>query len=229
MLTSEERRGLLELLAHAVRPEEALNLDQLEGYLFGVVITPDVTQPNEWFVDIFGEAFASFADSDEADARFSILQSAYNRLNTLRLEGDLHFPFELPSADPVLLARVRDWAVGFDSALALRSWLWMPEEILQQPEMDEEDETIMTALMVVLGVAHPEKIPEVFEGVGEQGEDLQEAWTSLVGELPTAVELLQARALQLVSERRQAMVDEGGDEDCPCGSGKSYRMCCGLN
>jgi len=229
MLTSEERRGLLDLLAHAVRPEEALSLDQLEGYLFGVVITPDVTHPSEWFADIFGEALASFADSDEANARFSPLQQAYNRLNSLRLKGELHFPFDLTGADPALLARLRDWTVGFDRALALRSWLWMPEEILEQPEMDEADETIMTCLMVVLGVAHPEKIPEIFEGVGEQGEDMQEAWSSLVGELPAAVELLQARAVLLEDERLEAMAGDDGDQACPCGSGRTYLKCCGLN
>ena len=237
MLTSEERKGLQALLDHAVRPEEALTLDQLEGYLFGVVITPDVTLPSEWFADIFGEALASFTDGAEADVRFASLQQAYNRLTTLRLEGGLRFPFDLERVDPALLARVRDWAVGLDRALALRSWLWLPEEVLEQAEMEEADEVIMTCLMVVLGVAHPEKIPEIFEDVGARGEEVHEVWTSLVGELPTAVDMLLAHAGQLEAERLEGLsgaqapdpAKRGRIEACPCGSGKKYKRCCGLN
>jgi len=223
MLTSEERRELLVLLAHAVRPQEALNLDQLEGYLFGVVITPDVVQPGEWFADIFGESFASFADSDQANARFSSLEQAYNRLNALWLQGDLLFPFDLTGADPALLGRVGDWTAGLERALNLRAWLWMPEEVPGQPERDEADASILTCLMIVAGIAHLEKIPEIFEGVGEEGEDLRQAWTSLLGELPAAVELLQARAAKLRAERLETTAGGGDDHACSGGSDKANR------
>lgn len=240
MLTVEERKNLQSLLAHAVNPEEALTLDQLEGYLFGIVITPDVTRPNEWFTDIFGESLASFADDREANAKFAALTDVYNRLNTLRLRGQLLFPFDLERADPPL-DRLRDWAVGFNRALSLRSWIWMPEEVLAQPEMAEDDEEIMTCLMVVLGVAHPDQIPEIFDGVGESGEDEQQVWTSLVGQLPLAVEMLQAYAEELEDERLTDMPEQaaakppsrvektGRNEPCSCGSGKKFKKCCGLN
>lgn len=228
MLTSEERKSLQALLAHAVRPEEGLTLDQLEGYLFGIVITPEEVRPNEWFADIFGDALATFADGGEADARFAALQQAYDRLKILHQLEELRFPFALEEASPEQLARVRDWAVGLDRALARRSWLWLPEERLEQPEMDAADEEIMTCLMVVLGVAYPEKIPEIFEDVDAQGEEEQEIWRSLVCELPMAVGILQARAAQLeVGGTRAVKPDHHAA--CSCGSGKSYEKCCGLN
>lgn len=233
MLTAKERKNLQALLSHAVKPDEALNVDQLEGYLFGVVITPDVTQPSEWFADIFGEAFASFADEKEANARFVSLMEVYNRLNSLRLQGALRFPFALEHADRKMLDRLRDWSVGLDRALALRSWLWMPDEVLEAPEMADEDEEVLNCLMTVLAVAHPEKIPELFEGVGERGESEEEVWTNLVGQLPLAVEILQMRAGVLEKERPAEpavrATRPGRNEPCRCGSGKKYKKCCGLN
>lgn len=190
MLTAEERDALQALLAHAVRPEEALNIDQLEGYLFGIAITPDVTHPSEWFTDIFGEALASFADVEESNALFGPLKETLSRLGALHRKGVLRFPFDLARFDAAMLERLRDWAAGLDRALALRSWLWLSDEVLDLPEMEEEDEEVMHALMVVLGVGHPEKIPEIFDGVDEA----EEAWTGLAGDLPLAIEVLLDRA-----------------------------------
>jgi yecA family protein len=203
MLTTRERSGLQDLLSHAVKPAEAMTLEQLEGYLFGLAITPDVTQPIEWFLDIFGEAFAEFVDADQANARFACLIDVYNRLNALCLQGELRFPFDFNDIDPPMLERLRGWVAGLDRALALRSYLWLPDEVLDQPEMSEEDEEIMTCLMVVLGVAQPEKIPEIFEGMEENGEDEQEVWAHLVGQLPQAVETLLEFSATL-KERRTA-------------------------
>ena len=111
------------------------------------------------------------------------------------------------------------------------------EEVLEQAEMEEADEVIMSCLMVVLGVAHPEKIPEIFEDVGALGEEVHEIWTSLVGELPTAVDMLLAHAGQLEAERLEDLsgaqapgpAKRGRNEICSCGSGKKYKRCCGLN
>lgn len=190
MLTAEEKSALQALLAHAVRPQEALTLDQLEGYLFGIAITPDVTQPAEWFTDIFGEPLAAFADGGEADARFAPLQAVLARLGALHRQKALRFPFNLAAFDDAMLARVREWAVGLDRALALRSWLWLSDEALDRSVMAAEDEEVMHALMVVLGAGHPEQIPEIFEEV----DDVEEAWAGLIGDLPLAVEVLLARA-----------------------------------
>jgi len=237
MLTAKERKKLQSLLAHAVKPDEAMNVDQLEGYLFGVVITPDVTQPSEWFADIFGEAFAAFDDQQEADDTFGGLMETYNRLNTLRLKGTLRFPFDLANFDQPMLDRVRDWAVGLDRALALRSYLWVPEEELEKEEIPEEVEEIMTCLMIVLGVAHPEKIPEFFEAVARQGLDEQELWSELVGNLPLAVKGLLAHAHDLEAGRLAQETENpvskasklGRNDPCPCGSGKKHKKCCGVN
>ena len=237
MFTSEEQENLQALLSHAVKPEEALGIEQLAGYLFGVVITPDETDPGEWFPDIFGESLARFDDEQQSNELFTHLRAAYKRFDALRLAGELRLPFDLEQSDGEMLLRLREFAVGLNKALELRSYIWLPEEALESDEMTPEQEEIMNCLMVVLGVAHQEQIPEIFEGIGEAEGELQEAWDNLAGELPMAVQMLQAHAAALEIRRLQAETKNpvtvapkiGRNEPCPCGSGKKYKQCCGLH
>ena len=238
MLTSKEKKDLEDLLSHAVFPEDALNVDQLAGYLYGVAITPEPTQPGEWFEDIFGPELATFEDEAEANLKFGYLVDAYNRLNGLRQSGELHFPFDLNQLTREGLELVRDWAVGLDKALTLRAAVWVPDEVLDRDDDDEDD--IITSVMIILGVGHPEQIPELFENVGDQGETEEEVWTSLVSQLPLAVQTLQAYAAEYEELRltgqtdvlppRRGRAETSGEERlCHCGSGKEYLKCCGLN
>jgi len=241
MLTENEKTALNALLAHAVNPKEAMCLDQLEGYLFGLAITPDSTEPGEWFADIFGESLAAFPDSAESDRLFAALTETILRLQALRKVSKLDFPFDLAMQKANDFLPVKRWAAGLDKALARRAYLWMPEEALEKTEMDEDREAVMNCLLIVLGVAHPEKLPELFEGVGEDAHEIKEVWRQLLDQLALAVESLQDYAdfLQAqkdgggIGDQRSFMVVSGGrpgrNEPCPCRSGKKYKKCCGLN
>ncbi|BCA79690.1 UPF0149 family protein [Desulfuromonas sp. AOP6] len=241
MLTENEKRALKTLLDHAVDPKEAMCLDQLEGYLFGLAITPDSTEPGEWFADIFGESLAAFPDSAESDRLFATLTETILRLQSLRKVSKLDFPFDLALQKANNFLAVKKWASGLDKALARRAYLWMPEEVLEKTEMDEDREAIMNCLLIVLGVAHPEKLPEMFEGVGENEKEIMGVWNQLLDQLALAVESLQdfADFLQMqkaggaIGEQRSFLVTSGGrtgrNDPCPCRSGKKYKKCCGLN
>jgi len=241
MLTESEKESLKTLLAHAVNPQEAMGLDQLEGYLFGLAITPDRTEPGEWFADIFGESLAAFPDSAESDRLFAALTETILRLQALRKETKLDFPFDLASQKENDFSAVKQWAAGLDKALARRAYLWMPEEALEKTEMDDDREAVMNCLLIVLGVAHPEKLPELFEGVSEDEKEIREVWEQLLEQLALAVESLQDYAdfLQMGQQEGAAgegtpfVVTSGGrpgrNDPCPCHSGKKYKKCCGLN
>lgn len=241
MLTENEKTALKALLAHAVNPNEAMCLDQLEGYLFGLAITPDSTEPGEWFADIFGESLAAFPDSAESDRLFATLTETILRLQALRKVSKLDFPFDLSAQKSTGFVSVKKWAAGLDKALARRAYLWMPEEALETTEMDEDREAVMNCLLIVLGVAHPEKLPELFDGVGEDEKEIREVWTQLLEQLALAVESLQDYAdfLQMgqqegtTGEAPSFVVTSGGrpgrNDPCPCHSGKKYKKCCGLN
>ncbi len=243
MLTEEERENLQDLLRHAVKPEDAMSLDELEGYLFGVVITPDVTMPSEWFGDIFGEEMAAFENEREGNRIFGYLMDAYNRLNARRLAGELSFPFDIDALGTEGMERMRLWANGLEKALALRSGIWAPDEVLDAAEVDEDQEgdDVLTALMIVLGVARPDHVPEIFDNVGPGEDEIAQVSAKLIALLPSAVETLQAFASEIEEIRLEDSESEppakvpvatarvGRNESCPCGSGKKYKKCCGLN
>ena len=97
--------------------------------------------------------------------------------------------------------------------------------------------------MILMGVAFPEKIPDLLEpGEDDSLEQLDpiEQQARFLSLLPVAVETFQAVA----DESRDAVYQQGApfsslkpvktekigrNEACPCGSGKKYKKCCGMN
>ena len=197
MLNDDEQQQLKRFLDYALDRDEAFNLAQLEGFLFGVAMTPDTYVPSEWFEAIFGEAGAEFPDQETADQLLIALAHVLERFYQLYKAEKLNFPLLLSEPDKDTLAKLSDWAVGFDRALASRSELWMPDEVLEKESFDEEEDALMSSLMIVLGVAYPERIREVFELADT--EEVQEAWATLAGQLPLAITRLQMHARQVDS------------------------------
>ncbi|PLX99869.1 MAG: hypothetical protein C0624_13150 [Desulfuromonas sp.] len=198
MLSTDEQQQLGRLLEFALDRQQAFNLVQLEGFLFGIAMTPDTFVPSEWFEAIFGEAGAEFPDQEIADSLLVDLARVLERFHRLYGEGALNFPVLLTEPDKQTLAKLSDWAVGFDRALATRAELWMPDEVLEKGIFTDEEDALMSSLMIVLGVAYPDRICEVFELESE--EQGQEAWVTLAGQLPLAVAHLQGHARQLDSQ-----------------------------
>lgn len=198
MLNPEEQEQLERFLAYALEQQQAFNLTQLEGFLFGIAMTPDSFVPSEWFEAIFGEGGAEFPDQETADQLMIALAHILERFHRLFREGKLNFPVLLASPDKQTLSRLSDWAAGFDRALATRSELWMPDEVLDKQDFSEEEDALMSSLMIVLGVAYPTRIGEVFELEDES--QAQEAWGTLAGQLPLAVAHLQKHARQVAED-----------------------------
>ncbi len=195
MLTQDEQTQLSRFLAYACDAEQTFNLDQLEGFLFGIAMTPDSFVPSEWFEAIFGEEGARFPDQETADQLVIALAHVLERFHQMFRQGKLNFPLLLSEPDKLTLSRLRDWASGFDRALAARAELWMPDELLDKEAFSDDEDALMGSLMIVLGVAYPERIGEVFELSDE--DDAQEAWATLAGQLPLAVSHLQSHARQV--------------------------------
>ena len=148
-------------LAYACDAEQTFNLDQLEGFLFGIAMTPDSFVPSEWFEAIFGEEGARFPDQETADQLVIALAHVLERFHQMFRQGKLNFPLLLSEPDKLTLSRLRDWASGFDRALAARAELWMPDELLDKEAFSDDEDALMGSLMIVLGVAYPERIGEV--------------------------------------------------------------------
>lgn len=63
------KKALKQLLCCAVNKDEALVLDSLHGYLYGLAIIPESIHLSEWLPDAFGEEMMGFNSEEEAILR----------------------------------------------------------------------------------------------------------------------------------------------------------------
>lgn len=236
--------------------EEVLTLDGLHGYLYGLVIIPEAVMPSEWLPGIFGEEMLELDSEEQGGRLMGNLFTVYNRMTMDNDDGELQFPFDYETIKTKDVQRIREWARGFFLATSLRPYIWgMPEgeeldddlyedEPLEDEYIDEDDAEIAACYAVVMGVAFPERIAELFEH--DKGnlipidKDDQELEAKLFAMLPDAVLGLQEYA-NGVSEAMEALKADnypeppkprevtkiGRNDPCPCGSGSKYKKCCG--
>ena len=58
--------------------DDVMMLSELDGYLTGVLVCPDLILPSEWMPVIWGEAGPAFADQDEAREILGLIMGLYN-------------------------------------------------------------------------------------------------------------------------------------------------------
>jgi yecA family protein len=238
LFAAEEKKHLMELLKLAAVPDDALSLEELHGFLFGLAITPEVVKPSEWLPLIFGEEMLSLHEEKKATRLLERLFDVHNRLIDEQNAGRLRFPFSMTNS--AAMPFVQDWCYGLFIALTMRPQVWGIEDGDLWSTLEKaEGAAFAAAVVTVVG------IPETLEELGgEPGteplteEDKDDFYLSMLERLPEAVAALCAEGRNSgVRRRREAMhvaphqpkrVEKIGRNDpCPCGSGKKYKKCCG--
>jgi len=130
-------------------PPECMDLSQLDGFLAGVLIGPDMIVPSEFLPVVWGGAQPEFADAAEAETILGSILGRYNEIAE-NLES-------MPSSyapvfwqDQAGNAITEDWAVGFMQAVALRSDAWEPAL------HDDETAMLLIPIGIIAGLAEPE-------------------------------------------------------------------------
>ncbi len=250
LFTTKEEKLLKQLLACAVDQDEVLSLASLHGFLSCLAIIPEAIAPSEWLPIVFGEEMIEVADETEANRLMGGLMAVYNRFVSAGENDQPVFPYDLDKLKTADIDRVRQWAFGFFLGTNLRPEVWgLPDEDEDIPEDEgeesEEEQEVAACMAVLMGVAFPDRIAELFEeepGVEMDQDELKEREAKFFVVLPRAIEVFQG----IASEQRDAQRDEnrqgatapiplrraekvGRNEPCPCGSGKKYKKCCGVN
>lgn len=260
MFTSQEKKDLKQLLASAVNRDEVLSLDGLHGYLFGLAIIPEPVMPSEWLSGIFGEEMLEVNDNQEGERLLGTLFAVYNRMIQQNENGILSFPFDIGTIKTKDIQRMREWTHGFFLATSLRPEIWgmdKYDEDFEEPELevdedyeddenyeDDDEAEIAACYSIVMGVAFPERLSELFDD--DEGNIIPldkkdpELEAKLFALLPDAVATLQKYANSARDNMRALRADNyveppkprqvvkiGRNDPCPCGSGKKYKKCCG--
>lgn len=102
-------------------PPESMMLSDLDGFLTGIAIGPELVLPSEWLPLIFGGEMPEFADAVEAKAILGAVMGRYNEILRQIADCDID-PVFWADRDGRLIAA--DWAEGFVQAIMLRADAW---------------------------------------------------------------------------------------------------------
>jgi uncharacterized protein len=132
-------------------PEASMGLSDLDGFLTGVVVGPELIMPSEWMSVIWGGDGPDFESMEEAQAILGTITGRYDEI-LRRLEDDptgLDPVFWEGPGGQVIAA---DWAAGFLDAVRLRPKAWKP--LIRHP-----DARVLMVPILVLGADDPEDVP----------------------------------------------------------------------
>jgi len=102
-------------------PPESMMLSDLDGFLTGIAIGPELLLPSEWLPLIWGGQAPEFADEAEANAILGSIMARYNEI-LRQITDDTYEPIFWADRDGTLIAA--DWAEGFLEAIAMRADAW---------------------------------------------------------------------------------------------------------
>lgn len=214
-----------EFLMSERAPPDSMALSDLDGFLTGIAIGPELVMPREWLPLIFGGDAPAFADQDEAKAILGAIMGRYNEI-LRQVADDTCDPIFWADRNGTLIAA--DWAEGFMQAIRLRLDAWRPlfkskrDGRLLYPVLalcgDENGESL-------LGIPPEEQdraMEEATEFIPDSVIAIAAYWRKK-GPKQTSMPLMGGTPNQ--SDHTSAKVKR--TDPCPCGSGKKFKKCCG--
>jgi uncharacterized protein len=196
--------------------DEIMLLSELDGYLAGVVVCPELILPSEWLPAIWGRDEPPFEDESEAREVLGLIMALYNDIANRLMQGGAYGPLIDEDVDGTFVWEF--WAEGFGKALTLRPWAWS-----SFGERSDDDQAAR-AFHMLAALAMIAK-----DSARAKDEDDDELDAAL---LHAAPDLIAASVADLHEDRianrpRSATGSKPGRNDpCPCGSGKKYKKCC---
>jgi uncharacterized protein len=131
--------------------ENGMGLSDLDGFLTGLVVGPEMILPSEWLPIVWGGEEPAFGSLEEARSVLGNIMGRYNEIvRALDAAPDEFDPvfWEGPDGQAI----VTDWAAGFLDAVALRPKAW--ETLIRHGEAG-----VLMVPLLVLGADDSEHPP----------------------------------------------------------------------
>ena len=208
--------------------DRAMVLEELDGFIAGILVCPELIPAGEWFAAALGLSKtlpSPFKDLDHANHVLGLVMDYYNDVLTTLIQHPENyeplFPIDEVSGDAIWEL----WIDGFAAAVDLRPQAWK-----QLTDVGEEVLVAMAGLLMLMHIADGES------DLAEQSvADMSSRAPDLIRQ--SIVTLHEHR---LAASRSSASFTEatnpfagapkiGRNDPCPCGSGRKYKRCCGSN
>lgn len=213
-------------LALAELGEEAMTVSELDGFLAGLHVCPDIILPGEWLAHVWtdpdGGPEPTFESGEHVQELTAEVLWRYNAVGDTLQKRPRRY-------DPVLIADEdggeviwEGWVNGFGRAMALRA------EALNTLMAGEQTSLAMGGMVALLAIANGENATAQLSMSEEQIETLGRSAPVLIPELVRtlyAARLGAGPAGPAVTSGKKP----GRNDPCPCGSGLKYKKCCGAS
>lgn len=208
-------------LASPAAPKTAMTPVELDGYLTGVAVSPDLLPPNRWLAGLWGKDEPIFDSQEQLESVFSAVTAHHNAIAAALNRGFKLLEAQKPTGfRPKFLSdgdkqnhnTVRIWVRGFVKAMALAPQSWL--SVI-------EDERLRLLLAPIFSFTDMRKL----EPADDPDELLDEAATAIS---PAIIGLYKLAQIKNGSRwgRREKFRRNG---PCSCGSGLKYKRCCGAD
>lgn len=222
-ISSPRLRRLDGALAGLPADSDAMLLSELDGYLAGIIICPELILPGEWLPVVWGDdGVPPFEDERDVQWFINLVMKHQNAVLAALGKGIGRYkPFlEVDARNDEILWEL--WIEGFAAAMDLRPNAWTE----LQDDGEEEVRTAFSGLLTLIEIALNEGALErdVIDRMTEEAPRLIPRW----------IETLNGRRLGRegeapASSKPTPTSKTGRNEPCPCGSGRKHKKCCGLD
>jgi uncharacterized protein len=200
---------------------------ELDGYLTGVIVTPQPApiSPSTWIMQLWGPPI--FDDDTQIKTVLGALIKRYNALGTkidrsvklLQAEGAVDYqPAFLAGDKKPTHDSVRTWVRGFWRAMTLAPEAWSSLV---------EDERTQILIGPFVGFFDLE--PHDPDALPHNRDALLDEDAALIPRMILVLrKLAHIRQTDGFVSRRSHRGKIGRNEPCPCGSGRKYKRCCAI-
>ncbi len=206
--------------------DEVMLIEELDGFLTGVIVGPEMILPSRWMPHIWSHTGSEdhapvFENVTQAQHMTGLIMDHYNSIAKSLLTAPAAY-------EPVFAVDTRNddvlwemWAEGFSRAVALSPASWLA--IIESGNTD--------ALAAFSGLR---SLAAIASGESKLPKPEQDRLTAEAPELiPDWVEILFYWRLAhnpiAPSTAAATFKNTGRNDPCPCGSGKKYKKCHGAN
>jgi uncharacterized protein len=239
-LSEADFDDLADLLAADWAPETTMDLEQLDGFLAGLICAPRVVLPNAYVPAIFGDIQPEFPDRQTAQRFFELLMRRNNQIATA-----LNAPVERLDDPRAYVPLLMDWQANEDVArqvagadeverLPRYGELWA-RGFLHAVELTRDDWTDVPADDEEGAQLLDESLSAILALVPQDDDDgpADDDGDQLVADALIAAYDLRDywRDVQFERDRVKTPIRRapkvGRNDPCPCGSGRKFKQCHG--
>jgi uncharacterized protein len=198
-------------------PDECMMLCDLDGFLTGIAIGPELVAPSEWLPYVWGGHDQPIYDDDaQMEAIVGAIMRRYNQILGQVAEGVAEPIFMRAHSGEIIAS---DWAEGFLQAMQIRRKAW--EKLFQSDDHFD-------CLIPILALCSDERGGSLL-GLSQELED--QFFASAGDVIPGCIlDIAEFWLRQRPDfQRGERPRKTGRNDPCPCGSGKKYKKCCGLD